>query len=173
MNTKILLAGGAGIAGLMWYMNRQTSSSAAAPTLATRAATTAASMASAWGAASNPVKITIKAPDNSAKSPVETTTTTNYENPSLYVNTGAGGVQNDGAPASRAAPSTLGLFQQQDIAHGLRTLDFSAGHEGQSAQMVADYMAQNNVSASDVGASIGWSGADVSQYIKNATGRTV
>jgi hypothetical protein len=66
MNSKILMGGAAGIAGLMWYMNRQ-SAATPAPTV-TRTASSIGSAVSGL-TASNPIKITLKVPDTAATSP--------------------------------------------------------------------------------------------------------
>ena len=66
MDTKILLAGGAGIAGLLWWMNKKTAATPA-PSL-TRTASTIGGAVSGL-TASNPVQITLKVPDTAATSP--------------------------------------------------------------------------------------------------------
>lgn len=174
MDKRILYGGAAALAAYFWWASRNTASTSA--TAVTRTPNTTPNgvgfdIGAALGALGSMVKPATTAPDANVINGVTVPLLVTGPAPAETVGY-SGGVQNDGR-TNNAPQSTLGLYQQMDLGHLIRNLDFRAGNEGKSAAALYDYMATNKIDTSNVGAAVGWSAADVSQYIYNATGRKV
>jgi cytoskeletal protein RodZ len=102
MNTKILMGGAAGIAGLLWWMNRQTASTPV-PTV-THSASSIGSAVSGL-TASKPIQITLKVPDNTAKSPAPTP-----QPPATNPAATSSGFAIGGGPANNSTKPDSGYF---------------------------------------------------------------